>query len=166
MSVNRNESIYYRIFDDALALSETIEHMGRKRFDELTGRQIMFLAMICSFEENPSLGDMARKARCSHQNAKTVLAALHKKGFLDFQLDKQDQRILRIHLSEKGVAVGMRASNELDRLVNRIGEKVEPEAVESFTEVIAELSKAFGGSFSLLGTVSEDEGNQLRAMKS
>ena len=151
MAGGHNESVYYRVFDDALALSEKIEQMGRKRFDELTGRQVMFLAMIRSFEERPSLGDMARKARCSHQNAKTVLAALHKKGFLDFRLDERDQRILRIHLTEKGESVGARALDELDKLIDRIGENIDHNAAEAFADVIAELSEAFGGTFSAMG---------------
>lgn len=151
------DSVYYRVLDDALSLSEKIEQMGRKRFDELTGRQIMFLAMISSFDEKPSLGDMARKARCSHQNAKTVLGALHKKGFLDFKLDADDQRVLRIHLTKKGRAVGLRALEELDRLVSRIGENVDREAAEAFADVIAELSEAFGGTFSLMGDRQDEQ---------
>lgn len=150
MAGDHNESVYYRVFDDALALSEKIEQMGRKRFDELTGRQVMFLAMIRSFEERPSLGDMARKARCSHQNAKTVLAALHKKGFLDFRLDKRDQRILRIHLTAKGEAAGQRALGELDKLIDRIGESIDADAAAAFADVIAELSEAIGGTFSAM----------------
>ncbi|WP_139651009.1 MarR family winged helix-turn-helix transcriptional regulator [Raoultibacter phocaeensis] len=157
MSGKRKESRYYRVFDDALALSESIEQMGRKRFDELTGRQVIFLAMICSFDAHPSLGDMARKARCSHQNAKTVLAALHEKGFLEFQPDTRDQRILRVHLTDKGSSVGQRALGELEKLVEDIGEKVGPADIEAFTGVIAEFSAAFRGSFSLLGDPSADQ---------
>lgn len=163
MSDKRNESIYYRVFDDALALSESIEQMGRKRFNELTGRQVMFLAMICSFEELPSLGDMARKARCSHQNAKTVLTALHKKGYLDFKLDKNDQRILRIHLTERGQSVGEHALRELERLVAHIGARVEPEAVEAFAGVIAELSEAIDGDWVPLG--EQHDTDEVRALE-
>lgn len=147
MANNRNGSTYYRVFDDALTLSEKVEHIGRKRFGELTGRQAMFLAMVCLFEGRPSLGDMARRARCSHQNAKTVLSALNKKGFLDFVLDKQDQRILRIHLTEKGEVVGARALQELDRFIDLIGEKVDREAAEAFADVTVDLSEAFDEVF-------------------
>lgn len=147
MTDDRSGSTYYRVFDDALTLSEKVERIGRKRFGELTGRQAMFLAMVRLFEERPSLGDVARKARCSHQNAKTVLSALHKKGFLDFYLDERDQRVLRIHLTEKGEIIGTQALQELDKLLNLIGERVEPEAAEAFSDVTADLSQAFNEVF-------------------
>ena len=147
MTDDRSESTHYRVFDDALTLSEKVERIGRKRFGELTGRQAMFLAMVRLFEERPSLGDVARRARCSHQNAKTVLSALHKKGFLDFYLDKRDQRVLRIHLTEKGEVIGAQALQELDKLLTLIEGRVEPEAAEVFSDVTIDLSKAFDEVF-------------------
>jgi DNA-binding MarR family transcriptional regulator len=62
-----------------------------------------FFAIICVnlCKEPPTIDDLSEILGSSHQNVKQILIKLEKKGFVQFQEDKQDKRKQRINITKE-----------------------------------------------------------------
>ncbi len=62
-----------------------------------------FFAIICVnlCKEPPTINDLSEILGSSHQNVKQILIKLEKKGFVQFQEDKQDKRKQRISITKE-----------------------------------------------------------------
>jgi len=62
-----------------------------------------FFAIICVnlCKEPPTINDLSEILGSSHQNVKQILLKLEKKGFVQFQEDKQDKRKQRISITKE-----------------------------------------------------------------
>ncbi|TCK92837.1 DNA-binding MarR family transcriptional regulator [Natranaerovirga hydrolytica] len=68
---------------------------------EMTMMQWLLTVAIIQFDNAPTLGEAANFLSSSHQNVKQIALKLEKKGFLKFEKDEKDKRILRLILTEK-----------------------------------------------------------------
>ncbi len=69
---------------------------------DITSKQ-WFLTIVLGFffKEPPTLSELAEKMEYSHQNVKQIASKLANKGFIRFEKDKKDQRVIRLSLTEK-----------------------------------------------------------------
>jgi DNA-binding MarR family transcriptional regulator len=92
----------YRIFGILFLLSTKLETIGNSFLGELTTKQWFFMLTLTNFFDTPpTLSQLATQMGTSHQNAKQLAIKLQDKGFLSIEKDVQDNRILRLVVTEK-----------------------------------------------------------------
>lgn len=101
-----NEITNYKrnVFAQVFQLSNALQiYLDRQlALDELTSKQFFLMIVIASFNnEPPTLNEVSQVAGSSHQNVKQLAMKLQKNGFVEFNEDEQDRRILRLSLTKK-----------------------------------------------------------------
>ena len=92
----------YRIFGMLFLLSTKLETIGNSFLGELTTKQWFFMLTLTNFfDMPPTLSQLATQMGTSHQNAKQLAIKLQDKGFLSIEKDVQDNRILRLVVTER-----------------------------------------------------------------
>ena len=91
------------VFTKIFLLSLKMENIGNKTLkkDQLTIKQFLLIASIESFDEPPSIKEVAERVSTSHQNIKEIADRLEKRGFIKIEKDEKDKRILRLKTTEK-----------------------------------------------------------------
>jgi DNA-binding MarR family transcriptional regulator len=96
---NEIDDVFTKIF----LLSLRLENIGNKTLkkDQLSIKQFLLIAAIESFDEPPSIKEVANMVSTSHQNVKEIADRLEKRGFIKIERDEKDKRILRLKTTEK-----------------------------------------------------------------
>ncbi|MBO4729245.1 MAG: MarR family transcriptional regulator [Spirochaetaceae bacterium] len=68
---------------------------------EISWKQFFAIICINLCKEPPTINDLSEILGSSHQNVKQILIKLEKKGFVQFQEDKQDKRKQRISITKE-----------------------------------------------------------------
>jgi len=90
------------IFGSIFTLSNKLQVLGDKFDKSLTIKQWILLAGVFKSEsEAPTITEIAKLIGSSRQNVKKMAVILEKSGFVSFEKDQTDARILRICLTEK-----------------------------------------------------------------
>lgn len=91
------------VFTKIFLLSLRLENIGNRtlKMDLLTIKQFLLIASIESFDEPPSIREVANMVSTSHQNVKEIADRLEKRGFIRIEQDEKDKRILRLKTTEK-----------------------------------------------------------------
>ena len=128
--------VIVRIFQISNVLQTFLDKM-LKRFG-LTSKQFFMMIIIGSFEEDPTLGDIAERFETSHQNVKQVLLKLEKLGFVDMYKDGKDSRITRTCMSEKANAFWQSRNEADDITMEQIFSTLDDKELTSFHHVLLE----------------------------
>lgn len=132
-------------FIDSLErLHERVEDENRSAIGPYTGRQLMMLASLASFESPPTLGEFADRLRCSYQNVRVLVALLEEQGCVRTEHDPNDGRRLRIELTEEGEALTARVNEHLEAVRNRYSEAVSEEDMAAFVRIVDMLLENSG----------------------
>lgn len=116
--------------------SVRLKYLERKSFFGLSGRQVLLLASVCSFENPPTLTEIATANNASHQNMKQILLKLEERGFINLVDDERDNRIIRAVITEEGEVLCSRYRKTIDKLVRELLGDVPEKKIESAREVI------------------------------
>jgi DNA-binding MarR family transcriptional regulator len=107
-NINRRDNQKVRdeiddVFTKIFLLSLKLENIGNTTLkkDQLTIKQFLLIASIESFDEPPSIKEVANMVSTSHQNVKEIADRLEKIGFIRIVRDKKDKRILRLETTKK-----------------------------------------------------------------
>ncbi len=84
----------YAIYGMLFSLSNRIQTIGDKEFEDITIKQHFLMVALELFKEPPSLKQMGDLIGCSYQNIKRMANQLEKKGYLSIQQDSEDKRKL------------------------------------------------------------------------
>ena len=68
---------------------------------EISWKQFFAIICINLCKEPPTINELSELLGSSHQNVKQILLKLEKKGFVQFQEDKQDKRKQRISITKE-----------------------------------------------------------------
>ena len=80
---------------------DTLLERELKEFD-VTAKQWLLTAVLDnSFDNPPTIKEVAREMGSSHQNVKQVALKLEQKGLLAFEKDKKDARVTRLKLTDQ-----------------------------------------------------------------
>lgn len=124
-------------FIDSLErLHERVEDENRVSIGPYTGRQLMMMAALGSYEEPPTLGEFADRMRCSYQNVRVLVALLEEHGCTHTRHDPDDGRRLRIELTDEGRALTERVSKHLGDVKDRYAEAISEEDMAAFVRVV------------------------------
>jgi len=88
-----------RLFQVSNALQVLLDKMLKP--SKLTAKQFFMMIIIGSFEEDPTLTQLADAFKTSHQNVKQVVLKLEKNGFVTLYKDELDARIKRVCFSDQ-----------------------------------------------------------------
>lgn len=86
------------------SLSAKIKRLNRMPVGELSGSQLLLLPIIASFDEPPTLGELADANESSYQNTRQILDKLEKTGYVTIITDQVDSRVIHSLLTERGEA--------------------------------------------------------------
>lgn len=84
----------YAIYGMFFSLSNRIQMLGDREFDNITLKQQFLMIALELFDEPPTLKEMGELIGCSYQNVKRMAVHLQKEGYLDMVQDAKDKRKL------------------------------------------------------------------------
>lgn len=83
-------------------IQENKLHAIFDRYNEISSKQWLLMAVAASFDESPDLSMLAKSMGCSRQNVKKLALSLEKKEFVTLKRSSKDARSLCIVMSDKG----------------------------------------------------------------
>lgn len=84
----------YGIYGFIFSLSNRIQTIGDKEFEDITMKQHFLMIALMMFPEPPTLKEMGALIGCSYQNVKRMAQQLQKNGYLKIVQDCKDRRKL------------------------------------------------------------------------
>lgn len=99
-SINKADEKKF-IFGSLFLLANRLQVIGDRWDKEITMKQWFLLIMIVQFEDAPpKLSEVAEFIGSSRQNTKQLALKLEERGFLNIDKDEQDNRVIRLKLTE------------------------------------------------------------------
>ena len=92
------------VFGSVLVIANRMDTLLERELKEydVTAKQWLLTAVLDnSFDNPPTIKEVAREMGSSHQNVKQVALKLEQKGLLVFEKDKKDARITRLKLTDQ-----------------------------------------------------------------
>ena len=120
---------YRRVFD-----------LVRERDGSLSAMEAFSLEVIAMLDR-PTVGQFAEFLNISQSNATYKVNSLMKKGYLERHNSTTDRREYHLVLSEKFYRYQALLSNYEHTVMQRIEQRVPPEDVEKFDEILQIMSK-------------------------
>jgi len=99
-SIRDQQFIFGSLFTVSNKL-QTLLDRSLKEFDMTAKQLYLAIAIANLFDAPPTLKETAKTLGYSHQNIKQIALKLESKGFLTFEKDENDGRIIRLVLNEK-----------------------------------------------------------------
>ena len=96
--LDKIEEFIKPIFATSILLTRKWEVIANRIYfqDDLTLKQLMMLIVVeNAFDEDPTVKQVSNALSTSHQNTKSILLLLEKKGFVKLYQDEKDKRVVR-----------------------------------------------------------------------
>ncbi len=90
-----------QVFANVFKLANKLQLKMDQRKTDLTGKQWFVLAALNFCPDAPTLKELAVMLDYSHQNTRQIINKLAEKGYVNVVKDKDDQRAIRILLTDK-----------------------------------------------------------------
>lgn len=125
------------LFGLIFMLGNQLQTAGDRYFKDITAKQWFVLAALHHLEDHqPTLGELAEVVGSSHQNVKQLVAKLAQKDCLVLDRDVNDNRRMRIRLTEKGEELYGRYHMLHQRFLVRLFEGMEPEDMSGIIQLL------------------------------
>lgn len=115
--------------------------IDRMTFRELTGRQCTLIASIGTFEEPPTLGQLAECEGSSHQNIKQMALKLQEKGYVKLLSDSSDARKIRVTSTKKGFDFCKKHREAEQKFLELLFEGVDEQEIKEVSKVMSKLNE-------------------------
>lgn len=86
------------------SFSNKMKRLRRMPVGDLSGSQLLLLPIIYSFDNPPTLNELAEANESSYQNTRQILEKLESTGYVTILPDEKDSRAIRAVLADKGIA--------------------------------------------------------------
>lgn len=116
-----------------------MKKVSRKPIGDLSGSQLLLLPIMNSFEEPPTLGELAAANGTSYQNTRQLLNKLESAGYTAIAPDRYDNRAIRVVLTDKGNRAVARYDAMRDDALARLYQGLSDEEVKTALAVIDTL---------------------------
>lgn len=111
----------------------------------LTTKQWLLTVVIEKFGDTPpTLNEVSEVMGSSHQNVKQIALKLQEKEFLRIEKDTEDNRAIRLKLTEKSDAFWQNRQSEDERFVTNLFADLSTEEVEIMLRGINKLYRTMG----------------------
>lgn len=107
-------------------IQENKLHAVFDRYNEVSSKQWLLMAVSKAFDEAPDLSTLAGAMGCSRQNVKKLALNLEKSGYITLTKSEQDARSLCMGLTDKG--------REYSEYMASVGAEVHDAVFSEFTE--------------------------------
>lgn len=102
-SLGTNIKWIKKLVFSGIFIQENKLHAVYDRYNELSCKQWLLLAVSQAFEENPDLSKLANAMGCSRQNVKKLAIKLEKEGLVRLEKSNVDKRSLLLIKTKKGI---------------------------------------------------------------
>jgi len=92
------------VFGSVLVIANKMDTLLERELKEydVTAKQWLLTAILAnSFDNPPTIKEVAREMGSSHQNVKQVALKLEQRGLLVFEKDQKDARVTRLKLTDQ-----------------------------------------------------------------
>ena len=107
-------------------IANRLQTAGDSFFKEISWKQSFLLICVRLFPQPPSLKELARAFRTSHQNVKQLLLKLERGGFVRLAADPGDKRKQRVLLTDKADAFDEKYNLPSKEFVSRLFRNIDP----------------------------------------
>lgn len=97
----KNMDKRYVIFAYTFLLANRLQTAMDNSIEGITSKQWFTALMIGSFDEPPTLKQLAKSCDSSHQNTKQIVLKLEENGYVKLKKDSIDKRAMRITTTRK-----------------------------------------------------------------
>ncbi|WP_139651215.1 MarR family winged helix-turn-helix transcriptional regulator [Raoultibacter phocaeensis] len=139
MHPNPTDSTQRQLLRSLSSFSIRLKFVERQSFLGMSGRQLLLLASLCSFDHSPTLTELSEANGASHQNIKQILLKLEKSGHIKLLAHETDSRALLVEPTEKGLEFSELYEAKMDQFVAQLFDTIPEEDVETCQRVVEHL---------------------------
>ena len=106
------------IFSMIREISHKIDLLPQETADELdlTPLQIKIIITLYSYDGDVSIGSLGKSIGVTGGNISNICKKLEKKGFVDRIRSEDDERVVNVKLTEKGIGAGKEVGEYFDKI--------------------------------------------------
>lgn len=134
----------YVIFASTFMLANRLQMVMDQEIDEITCKQWFVMTSLGTFEEAPTLKELAKACDSSHQNVKQIILKLAEKNFVRIEKDAIDGRALRIYPAEAGVAWSVKNKENSKKFMDNMFKNLTQEELIKMRDMQQILYKTLG----------------------
>lgn len=136
----------YAVYGMLFSLSNRIQAIGDKEFDDITLKQHFVLGALNICEEPPTLKEMGTLIGCSYQNVKRMALHLERAGYIKLVPDEKDKRKLLLVPTEKIEKMAEEKKEATLRFMERLYQGISEEEIKTALAILNKMEKNLGGT--------------------
>lgn len=135
----------YAIYGMLFSLSNRIQTIGDKEFEDITLKQQFLMVALDLFEQPPTLKEMGELIGCSYQNVKRMAQHLQKAGYLEIVQDEKDRRKLLLMNTGKIAKIAEEKEEAAISFMENLYKEIEKEDLEITLRTLKKMNQNIGG---------------------
>ncbi|WP_092561049.1 MarR family winged helix-turn-helix transcriptional regulator [Anaeromicropila populeti] len=140
-SVSEEYGIYGMLF----SLSNRIQTIGDKEFDDITMKQHFMMIALEMFEQPPALTEMGAVIGCSYQNVKRMAEHLQKEQYLTIEKDGIDKRKLLLKSTGKFEKMACDQREKTVKFMENLYRNITQKEMEITLRTLKKMDQNLGG---------------------
>lgn len=135
----------YAIYGMVFSLSNRIQMLGDREFDNITLKQQFLMIALELFDEPPTLKEMGELIGCSYQNVKRMAVHLQKEGYLDMVQDAKDKRKLLLINTGKAEKTAELSSEKIADFMSILYRDIPQQDLRVVLSTLKKMDQNLGG---------------------
>jgi DNA-binding MarR family transcriptional regulator len=135
----------YAIYGMLFSLSNRIQTIGDKEFEDITMKQQFLMIALEMFENPPTLKEMGELIGCSYQNVKRMADHLQKEGYLNIEQDEMDRRKLLLVSTGKIEQIAEMQRNRTIEFMTSLYQGIPRKELEVTLHTLMKMDHNIGG---------------------
>lgn len=140
-SVSEEYGIYGMLF----SLSNRIQTIGDKEFEDITMKQHFMMIALDMFEQPPTLKEMGELIGCSYQNVKRMAEHLQKERYLNIEKDSTDKRKLLLKSTGKFEEIACEQRDTTIDFMAKLYKNISREDLATTLRTLMKMDQNIGG---------------------
>lgn len=136
----------YAIYGMLFCLSNRIQTIGDKDFDDITMKQHFMMIALGMFENPPTLKEMAEIIGCSYQNVKRMAENLQKEEYLKITQSSNDKRKLLLVSTGKFEKMAEINRDKTIQFMSGLYKNISREDLATTLNTLVKMNQNIGGS--------------------
>ncbi|WP_206718049.1 MarR family winged helix-turn-helix transcriptional regulator, partial [Anoxybacillus flavithermus] len=133
-----------RIFANLFLVSNKLQVTMDKRKSDITSKQWFVLAALTFMDQAPTLKELSQALDYSHQNIRQLVNKLEEKKYVRIEKDQEDQRAIRIMLTEKVKAWEQSHQEENQEFVDEMFKGISKSDLKIIDQTLEQLKQNLG----------------------
>ena len=135
----------FGIYGFIFSLSNRIQTIGDKEFEDMTIKQHFFMIGLMMFSKPPTLKEMGNLIGCSYQNIKRMAEQLQKNGYLNIVQDSEDRRKLLLVPTDKILLQAKRDRQKTEHFMSLLYQDIAKEDLAITLRTLMKMDQNLGG---------------------